>query len=169
MPGTLERWNRLSADDATAELLSICGAMRWAQGMAQARPLVSAEEIEAAADRIWETMEEPDWLQAIACHPRIGSQKPAHATEQSRHWSQQEQSKAQTADAAVLSALETGNCEYEQRFGITYIVCATGKSAPEMLAILQRRLTSTREAELREAAEQQRQITRIRLRKWLDQ
>ena len=67
----------------------------------------------------------------------------------------------------MLAELAEGNQLYEQRFGFTYIVCATGKSAVEMLAILKRRLASDRETELREAAEQQRQIMQIRLGKWL--
>jgi 2-oxo-4-hydroxy-4-carboxy--5-ureidoimidazoline (OHCU) decarboxylase len=67
----------------------------------------------------------------------------------------------------VLAQLAEGNATYEQRFGFTYIVCATGKSANEMLGILERRLANDRAAELREATEQQRQITQIRLRKWL--
>jgi 2-oxo-4-hydroxy-4-carboxy--5-ureidoimidazoline (OHCU) decarboxylase len=69
----------------------------------------------------------------------------------------------------VLAELTAGNALYEQRFGFTYIVCATGKSAEEMLAILNRRLAGDRAGELREAAEQQRQITQIRLGKWLIQ
>ena len=74
---------------------------------------------------------------------------------------------ASAASERVLAELAEGNRLYEQRFGFTYIVCATGKSASEMLAILKRRLASNREAELREAAEQQRQIMQIRLGKWL--
>lgn len=66
-----------------------------------------------------------------------------------------------------MNKIATGNVLYEQRFGFTYIVCATGKSAEEMLAILEQRLSSNREDELKEAAEQQRQILQIRLGKWL--
>jgi len=57
--------------------------------------------------------------------------------------------------------------DVQQRYGFTYIVCATGKSSEEMLSILKRRLASDRATEVREAAEQQRQITQIRLGKWL--
>jgi OHCU decarboxylase len=112
-------------------------------------------------------MEEPDWMEAFACHPRIGERKAAHATAKSAAWSGQEQSFADGAQARVLADLAQGNSLYEQRFGFTYIVCATGKGADEMLAILNRRLTSDRTTELHEAAEQQRQITQIRLGKWL--
>jgi OHCU decarboxylase len=167
MSDVLSRWNAMCEEEAAAEMLSICGAKRWAIRMAQARPMVAAADIFSAADTTWSAMGESDWLEAIACHPRIGYRKPAHATAQSQQWSRQEQNSAQQADEAVLNALANGNRAYEEKFGITYIVCATGKSAQEMLAILDRRLDSTREAELKEAAEQQRQITKIRLQKWL--
>ena len=72
-----------------------------------------------------------------------------------------------SAQSAILEELATGNLRYEELFGFTYVVCATGKTAEEMLEILQRRLASDRQTELREATEQQRQITQIRLRKWL--
>lgn len=88
---------------------------------------------------------------------------------QSAVWSRQEQSSADAADAHVMTELAALNELYEQRFGFTYIVCATGKSAEEMLAILKRRLESDRALELREAAEQQRLILQIRLGKWLAQ
>ena len=71
------------------------------------------------------------------------------------------------ADAALKAALADANRQYEQRFKRTFIVCATGKSGPEILEILLRRLNNDAETELHEAAEQQRQITEIRLRKWL--
>ena len=70
-------------------------------------------------------------------------------------------------DATVLAELARRNMEYEARFGRVFLVCATGKTAAEMLAILTRRLGNDAESELREAAEQQRQITQLRLRKWL--
>jgi OHCU decarboxylase len=125
------------------------------------------EKLSEAADQVWSTMEEPDWMEAFACHPRIGERKAAHAAPRSVAWSRQEQSSTETAAERVLAELAAGNAAYEERFGFTYIVCATGKSAEEMLAILERRLASDHAAELREAAEQQRQITQIRLGKWL--
>lgn len=112
-------------------------------------------------------MEESDWMEAFACHPRIGGGKAAHASAQSSAWSRREQSSTHQAAERILAALTAGNELYEQRFRFTYIVCATGKSAEEMLSILNRRLAGDRATELREAAEQQRQITQIRLGKWL--
>jgi len=113
-------------------------------------------------------MQEADWLEAFACHPRIGERKvSAHAGAQSAAWSRAEQAQTNSASEDVLAEIAAGNQQYEERFGFTYIVCATGKSAEEILAILKRRLASTRDAELREAAEMQRQIMQIRLGKWL--
>ena len=167
MNATLQAWN--AADPATAldAMLACCAARRWAAAMVALRPIAGVLELSEAADRIWSTMEEPDWMEAFAAHPRIGDRKPAHATAKSTAWSTQEQSSANTAGEKVLADLAQGNALYEHRFGFTYIVCATGKSAVEMLAILNRRLGSDRAAELREAAKQQRQITQIRLGKWL--
>lgn len=164
----LDEWNRADAATARAAMLACCGAKRWAKAMVTARPLASVVELSETADRVWATMEEPDWLEAFACHPRIGERKP-HATGQSAAWSKQEQASAAAASDRILAELAEKNVLYEQRFGFTYIVCATGKSAEEMLAILARRLNSDRPTELREAAEQQRQILQIRLGKWLAQ
>jgi len=167
MNAALAAWNK--ADEATAleAMMACCGARRWAQAMVALRPLANVMELSEAADRVWEPMAEADWMEAFACHPRIGERKAAHATAKSQAWSRQEQSSAESAAAQVLAELAEGNAQYEERFGFTYIVCATGKSAEEMLTILNRRLASDRAAELIEAAEQQRQITQIRLGKWL--
>jgi 2-oxo-4-hydroxy-4-carboxy-5-ureidoimidazoline decarboxylase len=164
---TLSAWNEAEAQEALDAMLTCCGARRWASGMVVLRPVASIADLSAAADRIWSTMKEADWMEAFACHPRIGERKVAHASKKFAAWSQQEQSSAENAAERVLAALAEGNLLYEQRFGFTYIVCATGKSAEDMLAILNRRLASDRAAELIEAAEQQRQITQIRLGKWL--
>jgi len=179
MNPTLAAWNAAAESEALDAMLACCGAHRWAAAMVAERPIGSVESLSTAADRAWSTLQEQDWLEAFACHPRIGggigggsgARKPvavgAHASGKSAAWSSQEQSQAGSAGERVLAELAEGNALYEQRFGFTYIVCATGKSAEEMLAILKRRLKSNREAELREAAEQQRQIMQIRLGKWL--
>jgi len=135
--------------------------------MVALRPFADVTHLSEAADRVWNSMEESDWLQAFTCHPRIGERKKATASPQSVAWSEEEQSSAQLAKEDVLAQLASGNALYEERFCFTYIVCATGKSVDEMLAILKRRLGSHRDAELREAAEQQRQIMQLRLGKWL--
>lgn len=169
MNRVLAEWN--SADDTSAlnAMLACCGSRRWASAMVALRPIRNIVDLSTQADRIWATMGEADWMEAFACHPRIGERKAAHASAQSVAWSRQEQASVSDAQERVLTELAAGNALYEQRFGFTCIVCATGKSAEEMLDILNRRLASTREAELCEAAEQQRQILQIRLGKWLMQ
>ncbi len=163
----LSAWNKAVAQSALDAMLACCGAHRWAAAMVALRPIGNIIDLSAAADRIWGTMEEADWMEAFACHPRIGERKAAHASKKSSAWSEEEQLLASGAVERAQAELAAGNLLYEQRFGFTYIVCATGKSAEEMLAILNRRLNNDRETELREAAEQQRQITQIRLGKWL--
>jgi OHCU decarboxylase len=165
---TLAAWNATGATEARNAMLACCGAKRWADAMVALRPIASVAALSEAADRVWSTMQEQDWLEAFACHPRIGERKVStHADAQSAAWSRAEQSQTSAASENVLAEIAAGNQKYAELFGFTYIVCATGKSAEEMLAILERRLESTRETELREAAEQQRQIMQIRLGKWL--
>jgi OHCU decarboxylase len=169
MNRVLAEWNRAVVEDALDAMTACCGAKRWAAAMVEQRPFASIVELSEAADRAWGEMQEADWLEAFACHPRIGERKVVHASAQSVAWSRQEQASATSAPEQILSELAEGNALYEERFGFTYIVCATGKGGEEMLAILQRRLSNDRDAELREAAEQQRQILQIRLGKWLMQ
>lgn len=167
MNQVLAAWNEADKAKAHYDMIACCGAPRWADEMVARRPFVSIGELYATADHLWSTMAESDWLVAFACHPRIGERKNTHATPKSATWSRQEQSSAASASETVLTELTELNARYEERFGFTYIVCATGRSADEMLAILRRRVAGDRSAELREAAEQQRKIMQIRLRKWL--
>ena len=136
--------------------------------MAAGRPYAAEEALFKKADEVWWSLNERDRLQAFACHPRIGEQAAAAGgSEKFAVWSSEEQGQAHTADEAVRRSIAEANRKYEQRFGFTYIVCATGRSAEQMLDILNRRLSNDRGAEIKEAAEEQRQITRIRLGKWL--
>ena len=160
------RLDELNAvDPATAErdLLRCCGSTRWARMMAGARPFWTAGEMLAAADRIWPALGPDDWLQAFRAHPRIGESGGSDPSGRSGEWSDQEQAGVRTARDAVRDRLAQGNRHYEARFGYIFIVCATGRSAEEMLAMLERRLTNHPDDELRIAAEEQRAITRLRI------
>jgi OHCU decarboxylase len=169
MSEALTRLNSLPPDEARAELLKCCGSARWAEGVAAGRPYVSAGELEETADRVWRELSADDWLEAFRAHPKIGERKAAAAVSaEARAWSEREQSGAGDASAETRAALAAGNREYEERFGFIFIVCATGKSAREMLSLLEERLRHDRETELRVAAEEQRRITRLRLRKLLE-
>jgi len=165
---TLDRLNALPAVQAEAELLACCGSRRWAREVAARRPFGTAGALAAAADEVWGSLAPDDWHEAFRAHPRIGERRAAPAqTARAAGWSAQEQSSAAGAAAEVAEALAEGNRAYEARFGHIYIVCATGKTAGEMLEILRARLANDPAAELRAAAAEQAKITRLRLEKLL--
>jgi len=170
MNQSINKLNELSADDAEAELLKCCGSTRWAQSMAGGRPFHSLAELLTKGDSVWWSLSEEDWLEAFRAHPKIGEKKAA-ATQstQAQNWSADEQSGTAGAAVATMKELADGNLEYERRFGFIYIVCARGKSSDEMLAILKGRLENEPQTELRNAAEEQRKITHLRLEKLLNQ
>ncbi len=154
-----------------AELLErCCGSGRWVQSMVQRIPFADWQALRSEADEIWLGLDQDDWLEAFAHHPRIGdidSLRARFATTKS--WSEGEQSGVDSASEEVLAGLAMGNRHYEERFGYIFIVCATGKSAAAMLKLLQERLDNSPEEELLVAAEQQRQIMQLRLDKLRDE
>jgi len=162
----LEEWNGMELQAAAAAILPCNGSLAWAVGVAKLRPFAAAEALFAASDEVWGELSEADWQEAFDSHPRIGEHKAKAATEKSLAWSSGEQSAAQLTEETQVH-LAAANRVYEETFGRIFIVCASGKSADEMLEILRGRLANDAETELLEAAEQQRQITQIRLRKWL--
>lgn len=136
--------------------------------MASKRPIQDEVMLLAASEVAWQNLTEADWLEAFRSHPRIGETRAGNAAPaQSSTWSAQEQQKTATSDEAVKMALMRGNREYEQKFRRIFIVCATGKSASEILEILKRRLQNDEATELRQAAEEQRKIMNLRLKKWI--
>jgi 2-oxo-4-hydroxy-4-carboxy-5-ureidoimidazoline decarboxylase len=168
MSEVLARWNRLSAEEAEQEILACCGSKAWARAVAGQRPLNDGASLVAVADEAWRSLGTADWIEAFATHPRIGERKaPPLAPAQSAAWSAQEQGNVAAAGGAIQLALAEGNREYERRFKRVFIVCATEKSASEILEILRRRMGNDDATELRESAEEQRKITSIRLKKWL--
>src|SRR5882672_694248 len=170
MNQSINRLNELSADNAEAEFLKCCGSANWSQAMTAIRPFKSIDDLLAKADSVWWSLDQEDWLAAFRAHPKIGEKKAvAVQSEQAQSWSAQEQSATSGAATEIMRALAEGNREYEQRFGFIYIVCATGKSPDELLKILNARLNNDAETELRNAAEEQRKITRLRLEKLLNQ
>jgi OHCU decarboxylase len=155
----LDRFNALPRDAAVNGLLACCGSRAWAEAMADRRPFARPADTLDAADRIWRSLSRSDWLEAFRAHPRIGELASGTAAA--------EQAGARAAPPAVREALAKANRDYEERFGYIFIVCATGKSAEEMLAICRSRLHNDDTTELSAAAEEQRRITRIRLEKYL--
>jgi 2-oxo-4-hydroxy-4-carboxy-5-ureidoimidazoline decarboxylase len=163
----LARWNSLDADAAAREALPCCGSRAWAAALAARRPIADEASLLEISASVWRALSEEAWREAFDSHPRIGQKDAVHATDESLQWSAQEQQRV-TADEAAKLALEEANRRYEQRFGRIFIVCASGKTSAEILAILETRMQNDDATELREAAEQQRQITQIRLRRWLN-
>ena len=167
MSEVLRRWNLLPAEAAANEILPCCGSRAWAAKMTEIRPIVDEAGLFAASDAIWNALTETDWQEAFRSHPRIGESKASvWASPESAAWSGEEQRNVAEAGDPAKAALAEGNRLYESRFGRIFIVCATGKSPEEILMILRQRLRNDDATELREAAEQQRQITQIRLQKW---
>lgn len=168
MNDVLVRWNGLRSDEAANEILSCCGSSAWAHGLAVRRPILDEASLLTASDEIWRSLTAADWIEAFRSHPRIGESKAGpSAPSQAASWSAEEQRNVAAADDAVKMALAQANREYEQRFAQIFIVCATGKSPTEILQIVKRRMQNDKATELHEAADQQRQITQIRLREWL--
>jgi OHCU decarboxylase len=159
--GGLEKLNALPAAEARARFLSCCGSSEWARRMTAARPYRDATSLAETADATWRALSKDDWLEAFAAHPAIGTKINLSP------FSRQEQSGTNGADSVKLAELAALNREYAGRFGHVFLVCATGKTAAEMLSIGRKRLGNNPETELAIAAEEQRKITRLRLEKLL--
>lgn len=155
---TVAELNRLPDVKAESELLRCCASHRWAHLMAAERPFSTVAVMRVVAQRLWWSLAAADWLEAFAAHPRIGERVTSA-------WSAQEQSRAMETGDAAHARLVAGNRAYEQRFGYTFVVCATDRSADEILTTLEDRLHHEPADELQIAADEQRKITEIRLNK----
>jgi 2-oxo-4-hydroxy-4-carboxy-5-ureidoimidazoline decarboxylase len=164
----IDRLNLMDEDTARAEFARCCDSSRWVGRMIQRRPFSDAESLFAAADEVWRDLSSNDWKEAFSHHPKIGDVKALRERFTSTHaWAEGEQAGAREASEQTLTSLAAGNAEYEKRFGYIFIACATGKSADEILMLLNRRLPNDPKDELVIAAEEQRKITQLRLRKLL--
>jgi allantoicase len=159
--------NALTIDEARAALLRCCGATRWAAWLLTQRPFASTEALFKAAAGVWTQMERADMLEAFSHHPEIGSDAASLRDRfaATAAWSSAEQAGVAGADDATLEALRDGNVQYREKFGYVFLVCATGKTAAEMLALLRARLAHDADTELQVAAAEQAKITRLRLEK----
>lgn len=161
--------NTLPFEEARAEFLRCCGVERWAEAMARERPFAHENALYQEAERLWATTGPTEWREAMTHHPRIGDvARLREKYKATGAWSEQEQRGMTGAGDDVIQALADGNRVYEERFGFIFLVCATGKSAAEMLALLRERLHNAPEQELRIAADEQAKITRLRLEKLLN-
>jgi len=163
---SLEELNAATKTDALAALLACCGSTRWAREMVDKRPFEDLHELYVTAEHVWWSLDEVDWLEAFRAHPKIGEKRSSETSIADR-WASDEQSGAGRAQRETLDALRKANQDYEKRFGYIFIVCATGKNAEQMLALINERMTNEPDAEIRIAAEEQARITQIRLNKLL--
>ena len=170
MNEALERINQAAETEAESMFRDCCGSTKWASLMAAARPFASTDELLKAAASIWNKMETSDQLEAFKAHPMIGETKAAPAQQaRSAEWSFEEQDGMSSADERLKTELAAANRAYYEKFGFIFIVCATGKTAAEMLELCRARLGDDRKTEIIIAAGEQEKITEIRLRKLLTQ
>ena len=169
-PEQLAWFHGLPAADTRGLLLACCAAEPWAGRLLAGRPYPTVAALLRESDEAVASLTVPELADALAGHPRIGEQVPAGrepAGSRPAGWSGQEQSGMATADAPTRQAIAELNAAYEARFGHIYLVCATGRTAAELLVLLQARLGHGDAAEWRTVRSELQQINRIRLRKLL--
>ena len=160
--------NSWPADALKAALTKCCGSSNWVEQVANEAPFSDGSQLFDAAERAAAGLSKADWLEAFGHHPQIGQKKAAASqSAQASRWSEQEQASSVSAPSKVQLELADANAAYQARFGYIFIVCATGKSADEILSLLKQRMNNAPEAELKIAAGEQRKITRLRLEKIL--
>jgi 2-oxo-4-hydroxy-4-carboxy-5-ureidoimidazoline decarboxylase len=176
-PVPVADFNRAAAADAAGLLRPACASSRWARRLIDGRPYPSAAAVIAASDAAIGALSWPDIEEALAAHPRIGNRAPSGVGDgrgdreapqtPEAAWSRQEQAAAAAAGEDVQAALRAGNLAYETRFGHIFLICATGQSAPDMLAALRRRLGNEPGAEREIVRDELRRIVRLRLARTL--
>ena len=164
---TLNELSHLKEPALAEALGKCCGSTAWAKNMVAIFPIANSETLLHQATKIWNDLTEADWREAFTHHPKIGGDVAALREKfaSTSTWAEGEQAAVKQASQATLEALAAGNAEYEQKFGYIFIVCATGKTANEMLVLLQARLPNKPEAEIKIAMSEQDKITRLRLGK----
>ena len=157
----LEEFNQLPAVDAVSALYGCCHCQTWAEAVSAARPFASVGDLQTRALQVWQQASEAEILEAFGGHARIGDVELLRSRYAGR--ATQEQGQVLQASEAVIQELYRLNVEYEQKNGFIFIVCASGKSAEEMLGLLKARIDNPREIELKNGAREQGEITRLRL------
>lgn len=166
---SIHELNHLPQDQLKEALFKCCGSTAWVKKMLTVFPVEDYVDLVEDAEEKWYECSEEDWKEAFTHHPKIGdidSLKNKFAS--TAQWAGSEQSGVNIASEKILQQLAEGNRQYEEKFGYIFIVCATGKRADEMLAILESRLPNDPQREIEVAADQQMQITKIRLEKLLN-
>lgn len=163
---TIEELNKLSRQEVFEVLFKCCSSKVWSQNVSDFKPYKDKEELLKLSDMVWMSCENDEVFEAFSHHPKIGDltslEKKFAST---KEWASEEQAGVNVASSTTLEELAKANGEYEQKFGYTFIVCATGKTADEMLSLLLRRLMNDPDTEYRIAKAEQNKITHIRLDK----
>ena len=166
---TLHELNTLPKQQLREELTKCCGSASWVNKMLPFFPADDLVELLEDAEEQWFKCSEEDWKEAFAQHPKIGDmeslQKKFASTAK---WASGEQAGVDNASPQTLEALAEANKKYEDKFGYIFIVCATGKSAEEILEILNARLRNDTKDEIEIAADEQNKITKLRIEKLLE-
>lgn len=162
----LDEFNNLPAVDAVSALYGCCHCQTWAEAVSARRPFMKAEDLLLAAEQVWQHANESEILEAFSGHARIGDIDLLRSRYAGR--ATQEQGQVLQADESVIQDLYRLNKEYEAKNGFIFIVCASGKSAEEMLCLLQYRINNPRSLELQNGAREQGEITRLRLIKMIE-
>jgi len=162
---TIKTLNGLDSSEAAAQFNLCCGATNWIKIMNQSRPFQNKNEVYQQAESIWLSLSSEDWLEAFTHHPKIGNINSLRKKFQNtKSISKNEQSGVNNATESTLKDLAESNQLYEDRFGFIFIVCATGKSSDEMLALIKMRLNNNAKIEMQNAAKEQNKITQLRLK-----
>jgi len=167
---TLHELNTLPEEALREELTRCCGSSAWVNSMLPHFPVDDLVELLEEAEEQWFDCSADDWKEAFSHHPKIGdtdSLKKKFAD--TAAWAGNEQSGVNSASDQTIEELAKYNKEYEEKFGYIFIVCATGKTADEMLALLKERLSHKPDYEVLIAAEEQIEITKLRLNKLLEE
>jgi OHCU decarboxylase len=159
---SLDHLNALPADSAEDELLVVCGARAWARSVASRRPFRDSAALLDAAEAAWDALTRDDWQETFAAHPRIGKSRTAAGADASA-WSREEQARALESSGSTSELLADAQRRYEERFGHVFLICATGRSAEEILEVCSARLAHDPEVELPIACKEERKIGRLRL------
>lgn len=162
---TIKEFNQFSAEDAKSEIFKCCGCTSWAIKLTDNRPFNTIDDLRITSDTIWSTVSEADLMEAFSHHPKIGDKGSLQKKFATKEWASNEQSEVNNASEEIIDELAKGNADYEKKFGYIFIVCATGKSATEMLEMLKNRLPNSPEVEIKIAAREQNKITHLRINK----
>lgn len=162
----IDHLNSIPDDQLYSIFAECCGSTLWKKKLVNLRPYRDLNDLIEKSNSVWYSLKVEDWKEAFSVHPKIGdldSLREKYGKHET--WSKGEQSKVNKANEATIQALQKHNSEYFKKFGYIFIVFATGKTAEEMLEILEKRLPNSTFEEIEIAGREQNKITRLRLEK----